>query len=161
MLTLFPPAVMPPFLCLMIGVPAAVIIAGLPFFLRCAIVLRKGTVFLCKITFLLTSGIRIFRHFVTLPKSTLLPVLLSLPAFCLPAVRCFCLLLDILSKSFRLSRPLDILSGSVVCISRLVYAGLLLLCLFRCGSSLYGAAPGKSIAILCKPSRLCFLYLCH
>ena len=40
-------------------------------------------------------------------------------------------------------------------------AGLLLLCLFRCGSSLYGAAPGKSIAILCKPSRLCFLYLCH
>ena len=45
MLTLFPPAVMPPFLCLMIGVPVAVIIAGLPFFLRCAIVLRKGTVF--------------------------------------------------------------------------------------------------------------------
>ena len=70
-------------------------------------------------------------------------------------------LLDIVSRSFRLFRLLDIMSRSYIPIPRLVCAGLLLLCLLGIDIPSLGTDARKSIFILCKFHRLIFLLFCH
>ena len=70
-------------------------------------------------------------------------------------------LLDVVSRSFRLFRLLDIMSRSYIRIPWLVCAGLLLLCFMGIDILSLGTAARKSIFILCKLSRLLFLFFCH
>ena len=150
------------FLGLVVGIPAVVIILLLMFLLLRVTILCKSIVFLRKIAFSLTIRIHIFKlqilllcgRIFTVSQSVLLLILFFISAFCwLPR------LLDILSKGFRLFLFLNI-SGSIICISWLMFPGMLMLCFLR-SDSLLGTTFSKSTLIPCELSRLVFFILWH
>ena len=111
----------------------AVIVAGIFFALFLSCFLRKSAVRLCKITFGLLSGF------------------------------CSLGLLDILSRSICflillcIFRPLDIVSRSGICISRLICYGFFI---FTLTCFLWNFS-GKGVFFLCKFSRFLLLFLRH
>ena len=117
----------------MIGVPVAVVIAGNFSTLLLSGFLRKSAVRLHKIAFRLLSGF------------------------------CSLGLLDILSRSICflillcIFRPLDIVSRSGICISRLICCGFFT---FTLVCFLWNFS-GKGFFLLCKCSRFLFLFLRH
>ena len=170
---MLPPAVSALFFALVVGALAAVIVLKICFLgLLPSALLRKSILFFSKIIRRFTARMVTVRLFLIprkavflleLPRlSAFFPLRLCFLPFCFPCAalktitaikktflfRLVLPLLDVVSRSFRLFRLLDIMSRSYIRIPWLVCAGLLLLCFMGIDILSLGTAARKSIFIL-------------